>query len=267
MRILHFIGTLIALSCSATSPSQNRVDPEGPFPSDWPGNLEWHAIGGFERTVATRFGEVAVSYVGEELEGSNPMVEIRLDGELVQPAVPRSGDYGIVTIREAFMLADHDVVLLAATAGGSGSPPPLLLLLTVDARGRSNVIIDPQFRSMDWTAHVASRGARLYFNLGYQDDKRKTAVYEDGRLEVSFNDEEPSPLPDDTCKRLYETVSNGSCALGQSFSQAVVRTLRALDNRPGFESRRVVHACEIAKQDGAAPPYSIFRHDVCGIQR
>ncbi|HEY0466968.1 MAG TPA: hypothetical protein VGC79_22350 [Polyangiaceae bacterium] len=258
---------MIAVLGPAVSLSQDRVEPEGPFPGDWPGELNWHEIAGFERTVVTRFGEVAVSYVGEELEGRNPKVEIRFNGDLVKPPMSRSGDFGIVAIREVFMLADHVVVLLAATAGGSGSPPPLLLLLTVDAQGESDLVIDPQFRSMDWTERVASSGVRLYFNLGYQDGKRKTAVYEDNRIEVSFADAEPVPLPGDTCRRLYESVSNGLCALGQPFSQAVVRSLRALDNRPGFESQRIVRACEIAKEVGEAPPYPTFQSDVCGVRR
>jgi hypothetical protein len=231
-----------------------------------PPGLAWRDFGpDYTKNVQTRFGALEVIRLGPDDERAS-FVEFRLDGELIAAPIPRRDDFFLVSFESVFPFRDRDVVLAEATSGGSGSPPPQLLLIQVNRNGTAELVIDPEFRSSDWTQRVATDGERMFFDLGYHEARRKSAVFADGRLEVFLDVATPTPLPESRCQWLHHVTGQSACTLRQGLPNSVLRTLRALEHRPGFTREPFIEACELAGQRGEAPPYEAFRLDVCEVR-
>jgi hypothetical protein len=140
----------------------------------------------------------------------------------------------------------------------------VLLAAEINARGM-RLERDPAFRSSDWTQRVATDGQRLYFDLGYELRRRKTALLDGSGLHIYLTDSAPAPVPEATCRFLHSVVGSATCTLRQGLPNSVLRPLNALGHRPGFEREPFLQACELAGRLGEVPSYDAFEHDVCGI--
>ena len=259
-----FCAFLTAAIWTLSASARDSLGIELPDGVAWPENLEWHGIEGSARAIPTRFGRIDVAYEGDGLEGSVNTVRITLDGDLVVAPISRGADFGFVSIKEVFQLEDDDVVLIGATAGGSGSPPQQLVLLSLARDHAPHFLLDPELRSVDGTERVASDGERIYFDLGYDRERRKTASFEEDRIQVRYAAGRASPISERTCRELADAIDE-SCVSGQPLSQAVVRWLDRLDHRPGFEGRRVRSACESMNRTGEPQAYALFRTEACQL--
>jgi len=259
LRVGVLLTTAIwALSADAQESSALEL-PDGVV---WPENLEWHDIRGNQREIETRFGRVDIAYEGNQIEGAVNLVRISLDGKLVGEPIPRWDDFGIVLVREVFELESGDAVLIGATAGGSGSPPEQLVMLSLSADREPRLFIDPELRSVDGTERIASDDKRIYFDLGYDTEQRKTATFGNGRVEVMHAAARAIPLSEGTCRYLIDAV-NSICALDQPLPQMVIRSLNRLDQRPGFERDRVLSLCDSVRRTRTPQDYEPFRAAVC----
>jgi hypothetical protein len=231
-----------------------------------PPGLAWRDFGSeYTKSIETRFGVLTVVRLGPDDERAT-FVEFRLDGELIGAPIPRRDDFFLVSFESVFPFRDQDVVLAEGTGGGSGSPPPQLLLIQVNRNGTAELVIEPEFRSSDWTQRVATDGERMFFDLGYHEAQRKSAVFADSLLEVFLDSASPTPLPEARCQWLHHVTGQSACTLRQGLPNSVLRTLRALEHRPGFTREPFIEACELAGQRGEAPPYEAFRLDVCEVR-
>lgn len=165
----------------------------------------WQPVEGSARELSTRFGLLTVVY-RDGREGRTGAVDVLLNGQPIRPAFERSGDYGYVYFQNRFELGSQDVVVLSASAGGSGSPPPLLHVIVLGPDDERRVVSDPRFRSADGTQSVAADRGRLRFDLGYENGRRKTAVFDGDELTVDYRSVEPTPISVEQCSALYEIV-------------------------------------------------------------
>jgi hypothetical protein len=278
MRSALCIGLLVATAPLAQPAGNagNDVD-AGILPAD----LDWQPINGSERQIATRFGLLTVDR-GEQCAGTRepaPQLEIRFEGALVQALPCLDGDYYIASFRNAFALGPVDIVILGATGGGSGSPPQRLHLVIVDPASGPRLETDPDFRSVDWTENVASDGNRLWFDLGYDEGNRKTAVFAAGGLRIDRTPAAPTPLSDEICRSVRGALqdcrarANGRDLAGYSISRLIDdyrllstasrNVLRAVSHHPGFSGDEFVLACGLMSEAPAVAAYDQFAEAVC----
>jgi hypothetical protein len=245
-------GTVMAQSPNAGEPFDSAL-------------LDWHALRNGHEIAATRFGEIRIAYTGEGGERGGD-IEVRFDGKLVAPPIPRRGNtYSVLKVSEVFEFGDRDVVLLYADGGGSGTPSPLLHLIVVRAGGAGPLLTNPEFRSADWTTRVATDGSRIFFDLGYERREAKTAVFDGDRIRIYRAARDPAPLSEDDCRFLYGWVNGPSCLLRQGLPNAALHRLADLEQRPGFHRELFERMCEEAGQRGVAPPHESFELTVCTL--
>jgi hypothetical protein len=111
----------------------------------------------------------------------------------------------------------------------------------------------PDFSSQDFTFEVTQKGDEIYFNLGIDKQRKKTAVYRDGVLSVSF-EKRITSLPKKECARVLDMAA--SCVttcprfdrdfpnFPLPFAMSWMRDIRMLeDNMPVFTERKFVEVC------------------------
>jgi hypothetical protein len=264
IRMLFVSLTVLPWPAFAQLPGEFDV-PE----SIWPAGLEWRSrIRSSEnicRTATTRFGEISVSQSGGAETGRPLITEVNLNGESHTPKF--TGDSSIVCINNVVPLGDRDIVIFVATAGGSGSPPATLNLLSVGPAGIGEMVSDLEFHSGDGTQRIAVTDDRIYFDLGFETELRKSATFGPDGLNITRFETNATSLPQADCWHLFSIVGSASCLRNSSFSLADERWLSSLDEHPAFDKENFLQICAAARAAGSPPLSEVFSEQVCRVGR
>jgi hypothetical protein len=190
-------------------------------------------------TIQTRFGQLfVVKYAGDCCQGQisyrAQKIEIGSAAEL-SPHLD-----GIYPVKEG------DVVVLERPTGARGLPPTYNVLL-VDQNQLSD-LTSPDFSSEDGTFEVSKNGDDIYFNLGFDKRRRKTATYRDGVLSVFFG-RAITTLPKEECATVLNyaarCVTLRSCNDELPFALSGHRYFAMLEqNMPVFKSDKFYEVCK-----------------------
>jgi hypothetical protein len=88
------------------------------------------------------------------------------------------------TLEGLYQVKEGDLIIISSPSGVRGMPPNYYIVL-VDQRHLLN-LSSPDFSTSDWTFKVSRKGDRVFFDLGYEERHRKTALYENGALKVNL---------------------------------------------------------------------------------
>jgi hypothetical protein len=154
------------------------------------------------------------------------------------------------TINGIYRVKEGDVVVFESS-GARGVPPVYYVFLAKQDRMTDLKI--PDFSSQDFTFKVMQKGDEIYFDLGIDKQRKKTAVYRDGVLSVSF-EKRITSLPKTECARVLDMAA--SCVttcprfdhdfpnFPLPFAMSWMRDIRMLeDNMPVFTERKFVEVC------------------------
>jgi hypothetical protein len=83
-----------------------------------------------------------------------------------------------------FKVKEGDLVVISAPSGASGAPPSYYVLL-VD-QDRMTHLGGSDFGTPDGSFRAIQRDDEVYFDLGFQEKKKKSAIYKNGSLEVAI---------------------------------------------------------------------------------
>ncbi len=271
--------------CAAALAQPAAPDAAVPFDSAFPAGLEWQAIDGYERSVETRFGTLALERGSQCPQTREPILDIQLvlAGNLITSlGCTLDGDYYIVFFKNRFEHGDTDLVLFGASAGGSGSPPERLHLIVLAPGAEPRILMDPEFRSLDGTERVASDGRQLWLDLGFREGALKRAHFDGATFAIDYVPIERMPVARASCESVYRTLTDclqrgrgrnySGLTLSEllglvgSFSTASHRSLQSLSHHPGFDGNGYVQICESAISMGAMPEFDLFEATVCSSE-
>jgi hypothetical protein len=137
-----------------------------------------------------------------------------------------------------FPTSDGDLVILEIPGGRAGLDRLVALLV----QNATDLAVISEFYSADHTPfHVERQDDSLIFDLGFENKKRKMAIYDHGKLTITFAGTEQVTLSKSDCEYLLNTVKDclslKDCGnVDANFSMSVQRNLAALDNKPGFHT-------------------------------
>jgi hypothetical protein len=140
-------------------------------------------------------------------------------------------------------------VVISAPSGASGAPPSYYVLL-VD-QDRMIHLGGSDFGTPDGTFKALQRDDEVYFDLGVQEKKKKSAIYKNGSLAVAIRSLGGGViLPKSECAAVLNMVvtcgrllaCNEEAIFG-GFAMASHRYFRSLEEMPVFTIRKFYDVC------------------------
>jgi hypothetical protein len=199
----------------------------------------------------TRFGTVTIVEHCDE-SGSCSKASATLGSKTIDLVI-NSANKIDVNILAIFPTSDGDLVILDIPAGRA-LPYCCLAALLVRNATDLEVISNAAFYSADFTPfRVESGDGSLIFDLGFENKKHKTAIYDHGKLTVTFaSSEQKATLSKSDCAYVLEAVKDcisvKECstkeAVSDSLPLSVQRNLAALENKPGFHTEEFSGQCQ-----------------------
>jgi hypothetical protein len=205
-------------------------------------------------TIPTRFGPVSVDKDDSDccvgsVRFQSDQIELRSSGDLY------------AALEGVFQTAEGDVIILGVPSGARGMPDSYHVFLVSSVK-----IVDITPQDFDVTedgAFKASQsGNEIFFDLGWDNRKHKTAFYRAGVIYVGSNNAEVvTTLSKRDCADVLneliacEQITDCSNVLDY-ISMAVQRELNALENKPIFKADNFLRLCKsvcVQKKYNAAP--------------
>ena len=124
-------------------------------------------------TVKTRYGDVVIERDGWIRFRSNKL-------KLILPTL-------YATKEGIFSMKEGDVVVVSIPNLAKGVPPSYYVFLVQENALTDLTFENEKFNSADWTFKIKRNGNELLFDLGFDDKKKKTAIYRDGVLYVGVD--------------------------------------------------------------------------------
>ena len=146
--------------------------------------------------VATNYGILEVK------NGENGRPDsLILNGKLVY----RAAD-SYLHIKNVFQAQARDVVVLTENCGGSACSD-LFLIASIKSRSKVKVLWDRMLFQDYGPPKISFDGEAVRFDFGYQDGKRKRAIFRDGQLTIVYVKEKvANSLPKDECDYIYDLL-------------------------------------------------------------
>ncbi len=130
-------------------------------------------------TIKTRFGDVVIE--------RNPtdccLAWIRFRSSKLKLILPSL----YATKEGIFSMKEGDVVVVSIPNLAKGVPPSYYVFLVQENALTDLTFESGKFNSADWTFKIKRNGNELLFDLGFDDKKKKTAIYRDGVLYVGVD--------------------------------------------------------------------------------
>ena len=192
--------------------------------------------------IPTRYGDVIVTRDDEccvgHIKYENQQIKIASAGR-IHPSLE-----GVYRVKEG------DLVVISSPSGARGIPPGYYVLL-VD-QDRMTDVSGPDFGTSDGTFKATQRSDEVYFELGFQQGKKKSAIYRNGTLTVDIRSLGPgATLPRPECANVLNMVA--TCVglprcddeqIGDHFAMAGQRYFSTLETHmPVFKTDNFYSVC------------------------
>ncbi len=225
---------------------------ESPLPEETPDKLK------------TRIGLLEIG----RSDLNAPPDSLVLDGKVVF----KEEDF-YLSLYKVFNFPDYDAVLFASNCGGSGCPANDFAFLLVRQGTEPQVVKAENFDAYPSDVKTLQEGNTIQLTLGYTGGKRKLATLEREQLTIWLEDVPPQPLEEEQCQWLHTNAMpacvearnrNPDCSDPQDdFSGAIMRSVAATADYPGFVQSEFDQQCQQACQNGKASDYAVFGANVC----
>jgi|SRR6516165_6354143 len=202
--------------------------------------------------VPTRFGMVTIVKNSCEENGFCFGATATLGSKAIDVVV-NSANEVYINVLAIFPTSDGDLIILAIPPTRA-IPNDFLIALLARNSNSLDVISNDDFFSADWSPfRMESEDGRFTFDLGFQDKKHKTAIYDQGKLTITFSGSEQMTLPKSDCAFLLNSVkdclslkdcSNEAISDNFLYPRPFAQHLAALENKPGFHTEDLSNQCQ-----------------------
>ena len=209
--------------------------------------------------VDTRFGSVSVikdsgdCVCGGNIKFGSDQIEISSTGSLY------------ASLEGTFQTPEGDVVILSVPRGAKNVPPNYYVLL-ISGSKMSDLADHDRFTSGDGTFRATQKGNEIFFDLGWDKRKRKTAFYRSGVVYVGSNNAATQRgLAKKDCGYVLTQLSEcrKECPSDGFMSNSVHGNFNALEQQPVFKTSKFFEICEAAcKGQSVSTPHA--RSMLCG---
>ena len=212
--------------------------------------------------VPTRYGEISVTKADTKdcctghIRYGTQKITIASAGEL------------LVSLEGIYEVTEGDIVILSVPSGARGMPHTYYPLLV-----RPTQLVDlasPEFGTADGTFKVTQKGNEIFFDLGFEQRKRKTGIYKDGALQVYSGALNRATLPQKECATVLNMLADctrivdcSDSGIEDNFAMAGQRYFSALENMPVFKTDNFYKACASVCETKSQTPKQ-FRTMLCG---
>ena len=176
---------------------------------------------------------------------------------------------------QVFSFTDRDVLLFGAK--GTKYSPDELHFLILTPKGVAKVTDEKDFYSADSTYITPRReGDRIIVDLGYEQQKRKTATLQGDKVLVSYQVAPKTPMREESCKGLYEYIILWECVNPpphkrecetmrdyKGVSNIQMTNYRLDSQHPGFDAAAFGEMCVHSCRTNRAVSYEKFEKRVC----
>ena len=213
--------------------------------------------------VATNYGILEVK------NGENGRPDsLILNGKLVY----RAAD-SYLHIKNVFQAQARDIVVLTENCGGSACSD-LFLIASIKSRSKVKVLWDEMLFQDYGPPKISFDGEAVRFDFGYQDGKRKRAIFRDGQLTIIYVKEKvANSLPKDDCDYIYDLLQNECVGFKKSdptcsapasnLSMHALRSVNAISHHPAFRSEQFNTLCLAACKSAQVPLLIGFKKNFC----
>ncbi|WPB76971.1 hypothetical protein KYC5002_49330 [Archangium violaceum] len=211
------------------------------------------------QTVETRVGKLRVQ-CGEE----NSEHELLLEGKSIYKNEGKNLD-----VVKVFHTRNGEVVLLRENFGGSGTVDEHFF---IQLRKGAEPVITPLFESQGGEISAKQQGDALVVDLGFNEGKRETLTYQDGKQTIRREAPPPhQPADKKDCRYLYEDVyvrfiQNERCGsdLDSAGGMAITRALHHLGHDPRLDLEALTPLSHQSCNDRKPLSYTEFKKKICG---
>jgi hypothetical protein len=193
-------------------------------------------------TVPTRYGDITLTRDGAicctaHITYGDQRVEIASTGQIH------------ANLEGAYKVKEGDLLVMSFLSGARGRTPRYQALL-IDQEGITDLTA-PGFGSSDGTFKSTQRGDEIHFNLGFEERKKKTAIYKNKTITMNFRPLGPEAIVSKhecatilnmvvTCVRLSECSDE---TIFEKFATAGQRYFKRLEEMTVFTSRNFYNVC------------------------
>jgi len=195
-------------------------------------------------SLPTRFGNVDVVNLADQCCSS----QIRYKSSRINVFM---NEHGYAHLEAVFRVAAGDLLIISTPSNVRGMAPTYYAVLVtpqdaVDIGGDG-------FGTSDWTFRFEQVGDGVQFDLGYENRRRKNAIYRDGAITVRLGALSSSAtLPKADCARVLNMAAecpqiNPDCtdeAIWSTFAMAGQRYMNSLENMPMFSTEKFYQVCQ-----------------------
>ena len=192
--------------------------------------------------IPTRYGDVTVTRDDPEccvghIRYGDQRVEIASTGQIY------------ASLEGVYKVKEGDLVVLSSPSAARGSPSRYYILL-VGQDGMTD-LTGADFGTSDGTFKATPRDDEVHFDLGFQNRKKKSAIYKNGTVTMDIRSPEPeATLPKKECAAILNMVVKcvrlPECNDGKifdTFAMAGQRYFNRLEEMPVFTSRNFYTVC------------------------
>jgi hypothetical protein len=141
------------------------------------------------------------------------------------------------------------LIVISSPSGARGSPPRHYVLL-VGQDGMTE-LTGSEFGTSDGTFKATQRDDEVHFDLGFQNRKKKSAIYKNGTITVDVRSPGPeATLPKNECAAVLNMVVTcvrlpecNERRIFDNFAMAGQRYFNRLEEMPVFTSRNFYSVC------------------------
>jgi hypothetical protein len=200
-----------------------------------------------ELSVQTRYGEVSV------IRDADDCCKGIISYGAQKIAVASAGSL-LAGLDGVYQVKEGDVVVLHIASGGSGTGPDPRYVLLVDGNKIADLSDGKDLYNNSWdeTFKITQKGDEIYFDLGLENRRKKSAVYRGGTLSVALDAKAITSLPKEDCAALIKDLSwcvergrlGNDCNDDAPMGLAGHRYFTMLeDSRPFFKESKFLEVC------------------------
>ena len=217
-------------------------------------------------SIPTSFGDV-VQIVKVEDKDGEAEGEVRYKSSRVKVLLSEEDDIWI----EALLRIGPQELIILSTPSSVRSMPNNYVALLLNAE-RVADIGGEDFGTVDDTFNFQKVGDEVRFDLGYQERRKKNAIYRDGKISLRLETLPPTAtLPKDACAEVLRNAAEcakieadcNNVSIDEYFPMSVQRYFTWLENAPVFSTDKFNEVC---KQFCTSKTYSVkaARLPLCG---
>ena len=194
-------------------------------------------------TLPTRFGDIDIVKPPNECCDS----QIRYKSSAIDIFL---NEHGYANLEAVFRVSAGDLLVISTPSNVRGMTPSYYAVLVTPQYAAD--ISGDGFGTADWTFRFKQIGDEVQFDLGYENRRKKSAVYRNGAITVRLEEQSHAILPKVECAKVLNMAAEcpkietdcTESTIWDKFAMAGQRYFNSLEQMPVFSTEKFYQVCQ-----------------------